>query len=72
MLTAKVARPLGRGPENPLPVELLEAKFLNCAARALPMDAAEALLAVLHGVDTVVDMRHVTDAMVPATALAAD
>jgi 2-methylcitrate dehydratase PrpD len=72
VLTAKVARPLGRGPENPLPVELLEAKFLNSATRALSMDAAEALLAVLHGVDTVVDMRRVTDAMVPATALAAD
>ena len=53
-------------------VELLEAKFLNCAARALPMEAAEGLLAVLRGVDTVVDMRRVTDAMVPAAALAAD
>jgi 2-methylcitrate dehydratase PrpD len=72
VLTAKVARPLGRGPENPLPQELLEAKFLNCAARALPMEAAEGLLAVLRGVDTVVDMRRVTDAMVPAAALAAE
>jgi 2-methylcitrate dehydratase PrpD len=72
VLTAKVARPLGRGPENPLPQELLEAKFLNCAARALPMGAAEGLLAVLRGVDTVVDMRRVTDAMVPAAALAAE
>ena len=27
VLNAKVARPLGRGPENPLPVELLEAKL---------------------------------------------
>ena len=35
VLSAKVARPLGRGPENPLPTELLEAKFLNCATRAL-------------------------------------
>jgi hypothetical protein len=63
---------LGRGPENPLPVELLEAKFLNCAARALPMDAAERLLTTLRGVDTVADIRVVTDEMVPATALAAD
>ena len=29
------------------PTELLEAKFLNCATRALPMEAAERLLAVL-------------------------
>ena len=60
VLTAKVARPLGRGPENPLPMELLEAKFLNCAARALPMDAAERLLAMLRGLDAVADMRGVT------------
>ena len=50
----------------------MEAKFLNCATRALPMDVAEALLAGLRGVDTVVDVRRVTDAMVPVTALAAD
>jgi 2-methylcitrate dehydratase PrpD len=72
VLSAKVARPLGRGPANPLPMELLEAKFLNCAARALGMDAAERLLAVLRGVDTVADVRRVTDAMVPAKALAAE
>jgi 2-methylcitrate dehydratase PrpD len=72
VLTAKVARPLGRGPENPLPVELLEAKFLNCAARALPMDAAERLLAMLRELEDVADLRAVTSAMLPATALAAD
>ena len=72
VLSAKVARPLGRGPEDPLPTELLEAKFLNCATRALTMEAAERLLATLRGVDSVADMRRVTDAMVPATALAAD
>jgi 2-methylcitrate dehydratase PrpD len=72
VLAAKVARPVGRGPENPLPNELLEAKFLNCAARALPMDQAERLLAVLRQVDSFSDMRRVTDAMLPTTALAAD
>jgi 2-methylcitrate dehydratase PrpD len=72
VLTAKVARPLGRGPENPLPVELLEAKFLNCATRALPMDAAERLLAMLRELEDVADLRAVTSAMLPATALAAD
>ena len=49
VLAAKVTRPLGRGPENPLPMELLEAKFLNCATRALPMGTAERLLATLRG-----------------------
>ena len=47
VLSAKVARPLGRGPEDPLPTELLEAKFLNCATRALTLEAAERLLATL-------------------------
>ena len=72
VLAAKVARPLGRGPEHPLPMELLEAKFLNCATRALPMHTAERLLATLRSVDAVADMRTVLDAMVPAAALAAD
>jgi 2-methylcitrate dehydratase PrpD len=60
VVAAKVARPLGRGPENPLPAELLEAKFLNCAGRALGVDRADQLLEVLRRVDTVVDMREVT------------
>jgi hypothetical protein len=72
VLSAKVARPLGRTAENPLPVELLEAKFLNCAARALPMDAAERLLAMLRTLDAVADIGELTAAMVPAAALAAD
>jgi hypothetical protein len=55
-----------------LPAELLEAKFLDCATRALPMDAAERLVAMLRAVDAASDMRHVTAAVVPATALAAD
>jgi 2-methylcitrate dehydratase PrpD len=71
-LTAKVARPLGRGPENPLPTELLEAKFLNCAARALPLEQAARLLEVLREVDALGDMSSVAGAMIPPTALAAD
>jgi hypothetical protein len=55
-----------------LPRELLEAKFLNCAARALSMHAAEQLLTMLLGLDGAADMREVTSAMVPAAALAAD
>ena len=72
VLTATVKRPLGRGPGNPLPPELLEAKFLNCAARALPMDGAGKLLAMLREVDVAADMSAVMRAMVPAAALAAD
>jgi hypothetical protein len=72
VLAAKVARPLGRGPEHPLPTELLEAKFLNGAARALPIEAAERLLAMLRELDAVRDVGAMTDAMVVPTALAAD
>ena len=67
-----VARPLGRGPEHPLPEELLEAKFLDCAERALPAGAARALLTTLRGLDGVTHLRSVTDAMQPAIALAAE
>ena len=61
-----------RGPEIPLPAELLEAKFLNCAARVLPMEQAESLLGALRELDALSDMRRVTDAMRPSAALAAD
>jgi len=71
-LSKTVERPLGRGPTHPLPDDLLEAKFLNCAARALPMDAAEKLLAVLRTLDSAMDIRNVVSAMVPTAALAAD
>jgi len=38
----------------------------------LPMNAAERLLAMLRRLDGVKDIRAVTSAMLPATALAAD
>jgi 2-methylcitrate dehydratase PrpD len=64
MLSRKVTLALGRGPENPLPAELLEMKFLDCASRAMPMDAAEKLLGMLRAVDKAVDIRHVTAATI--------
>jgi 2-methylcitrate dehydratase PrpD len=72
VLSARVARPLGRGPENPLSADLLEAKFLNCATRALPVEAAERLLSILDKLNDAADIHCVTSAMVPPTALAAD
>jgi 2-methylcitrate dehydratase PrpD len=67
-----VARPLGRGPEHPLPMTLLEAKFLDCAQRALPAGTAQALLVVLRGLDGVARLRSVTDGMQPVVAMAAE
>jgi 2-methylcitrate dehydratase PrpD len=72
VLMQKVSRPLGRGPENPLPVELLEAKFLNCAQRTLPAGAARGLLTLLRGLENVAHLRSITDAMLPLAALAAE
>ena len=72
ILSAQVARPLGRGPTHPLPAALLEAKFLDCAARALPMPTAVRLLAMLRALDEIRDLRRLTEAMASAVALAAD
>lgn len=65
VVTQTVARPLGRGPENPLPLELLEAKFLSCARRVLPHDSAADLLAMLHVLDEIAGLGQVTKAMSP-------
>ncbi len=51
-LTQKVHRPLGRGPENPLPDDLLEAKFANCAARAMSVNQVPVLLQQLRTLET--------------------
>ena len=58
-VSAKVDRPLGRGPEKPLPSAMLEAKFTNCAMRALTADATERLLALLWHLDEIDDMAKV-------------
>ena len=62
-LTRKVYRPLGRGPENPLPTELLEAKFANCAERAMSGNQVPELLARLRTLETLATVRELTDLM---------
>ena len=62
-LTQKVHRPLGRGPENPLPTDLLEAKFANCAGRAMSANRVPALLQELRGLEAVASMTAVSDMM---------
>src|SRR5262249_54227465 len=56
VLSQSVSRPLGRGPDHPLPPALLDAKFLDCATRALPQASAERLLATLRELDAASDM----------------
>jgi 2-methylcitrate dehydratase PrpD len=55
-LSAKVDRPLGRGPEKPLPQPRLEAKFLDCAERALDAAAATRALQMIGRFDELADV----------------
>ncbi len=71
VLTQSVTRPLGRGPTHPLPEELLIAKFMNCAMRAIPEDAATHTLGMLRGLESANSVRSLTNAMVTRSALAA-
>ena len=59
-LSAKIDRPLGRGPDKPLPRPRLEAKFLDCAARALEPDAAERVLQMIGRFDELADVAELT------------
>ncbi len=52
----RIERPLGRDREHPLPQGALEAKFLDCAGRALTRDSAEATLAALQRIELVTDI----------------
>jgi len=65
VLVQKVRQAVGRGSGDPLPAELLEAKFLDCASLALPAAAARALLTILRGLQEVATVGSVTQAMVP-------
>jgi 2-methylcitrate dehydratase PrpD len=72
VLTKSVPRPLGRGPSVPLPPDLLRGKFIDCARRALSDEAADRLHGLLERLETVSQMRTLTEATIPRTALAAD
>ncbi len=72
VLTKSVPRPLGRGPSIPLPPALLRGKFIDCAQRSLSPEAADRLHAALDTLETVSQIRALTEATIPRTALAAD
>jgi 2-methylcitrate dehydratase PrpD len=71
-LTKSVPRPFGRGPSIPLPPSLLRGKFIDCAGRVLSADAANHLHALLDTLETVSQIRTLTEATIPRPALAAD
>jgi 2-methylcitrate dehydratase PrpD len=72
VLRKSVPRPLGRGPSIPLPPELLRGKFIDCARRALPAEAADRLHGMLDALERVTQIRLLTEATIPRTALAAE
>jgi 2-methylcitrate dehydratase PrpD len=72
VLTKSVPRPLGRGPSIPLPPALLRGKFMDCAQRALPADAANRLHGLLDGLENVGQIRALTEATIPRAKLAAE
>ncbi|MBI3938736.1 MAG: MmgE/PrpD family protein [Betaproteobacteria bacterium] len=59
-LVAKVDQPLGRTSKNPLPADLLRAKFENCAARALAPEHIARAYSVIQGFENLKDVRELT------------
>jgi 2-methylcitrate dehydratase PrpD len=71
VMTRRVDQPVGRDADHPLPQDLLEAKFLDCATRALAPDTARHLLTLLRRLDDMPRIIHLTAAMLPAHRAAA-
>lgn len=57
---AAVDAPLGRGPETPLPQEMLRTKFLDCASRALARPRAQRAFDLLGNLEHMEDIRVLT------------
>jgi 2-methylcitrate dehydratase PrpD len=60
---AKVDRPLGRGPQRPLPQARLEAKYLDCATRVVEPAAARRALALVHRFEELADVAELTQVL---------
>ncbi len=67
VLRQTVAAPLGRGPEAPLPQDMLEAKFIDCARRSLSDDGAAEVFGQLMRLDDLPRMADLTAAIEAAT-----
>ncbi|MFV0491222.1 MAG: MmgE/PrpD family protein [Pseudorhodobacter sp.] len=62
-----IETPLGRGPESPLPKEMLRAKFLDCAARSLTAQGASEVFAMLMQLERLASISDLTSAISAAT-----
>jgi len=67
VLRQTVAAPLGRGPEAPLPQDMLEVKFIDCARRSLSDDGAAEIFGQLMRLDDLPRMADLTAAIEAAT-----
>ena len=65
---ARVDQPL-RGPQNLTPPDRLEAKFKDCAAKALQPGAIARVYDLLHTFETVSDVRQATRVMADAVTV---
>jgi 2-methylcitrate dehydratase PrpD len=63
---AKVDRPLGRTSENPIAREQLEAKFMDCAARVLAPETAEAVCRKIWAFESLTSAAELTALLAPA------
>ena len=63
VIAKRVGAALGRGPDNPLPAAALEAKFANCAGRALPPAQVARLRRLLLQLDEAPSLRAVVAAI---------
>ena len=66
-LTQRVASAAGRTSANPLPGARIDAKFLDCAAHALPVDACRDALDLLWKIDACEDVATLTPLFAPRT-----
>lgn len=59
--------PLGRGPESPLPTEMLENKFLDCASRSLTVEGAAEVFGMLTRLDRLESVSDLVAAIATST-----
>lgn len=69
-LSSRVDIQRGRTSDNPIPPELLRAKFDNCAARLLSRDAVARLSATLESLEQLESIRELANLMKPAAPIA--
>ena len=68
VLAGKIDEALGRTSANPLPAERLREKFESCIRRALPGSRAKALADMVERLDTLADMRTLSELLCGAPA----